>query len=81
MLRLLRPTLLALVAAAALPAIAQDDVDVFGLEAGEHSVGFQLLEDVDASRVVTGGVRGATHPRPIRTYLWYPAEAPRRAQP
>ena len=51
----------------------------FGLEPGNYSVGFQLLEGQDHSRAVTGGIASATHPRPIRTYLWYPAEA--TAQP
>lgn len=60
---------------AALPAFGQP----FGLEAGEHAVGFRLLEGEDGSRAVTGGVRGAAHPRPIRTYLWYPAEASDRS--
>jgi hypothetical protein len=55
--------------------LAQSAPEPFGLAAGQHSVGFQLLEDVDRARVVTGGVAGATHARPIRTYLWYPAAA------
>ena len=80
MLLLVRFATLLLVAAAVLPSFAQTTGDVFGLPAGQHSVGFQLLEDRDASRVVTGGVRGAAHARPIRTYLWYPAETT-RAQP
>jgi dienelactone hydrolase len=75
-LRLLHLTLLVLAAAAG-RAAAQSDA--FGLAAGEHSVGFRLLEDVDASRVVTAGARAA-QPRPIRTYLWYPAEDGGRAQ-
>jgi dienelactone hydrolase len=78
-LRLIRYATLALVIATGAPAIAQ--TDTFGLDAGEYSVGFRLIEEQDASRVVTGGVRGATHPRPIRVYLWYPATAARRAQP
>lgn len=46
----------------------------YGLEPGEYSVGFQLLEDQDHSRMVTGGTLPSTaHPRPIRTYIWYPA--------
>jgi len=46
----------------------------YGLEPGEYSVGFQLLEEKDHSRVVTGGaLPSTTHPRPIRTYMWYPA--------
>lgn len=65
----------------ALPAFAQSEPEVFGLAPGEHAVGFRLLEDEDRSRVVTGGERGAAHPRPMRTYLWYPAAAARRAQP
>lgn len=69
------------VAALALPILAQSATDVFGLDPGEHAVGFQLLEDEDRSRTVTGGVRGAAHPRPMRTYLWYPAAAARRSQP
>ena len=53
-----------------------------GLEPGEYSVGFQLLEARDTSRVVTGGISGSTaHPRPIRTYLWYPAGAADDSQP
>lgn len=69
-----------LAAVCALPSLSQTTHDVIGLPAGQHSVGFQLLEGLDTSRVVTGGVRGAAHPRPIRTYLWYPAETA-RAQP
>jgi len=70
-----------LVVLAALPAFGQPAGDVFGLDAGEHAVGFRLLEDEDGSRAVTGGARGAAHPRPIRTYLWYPAEASGRSTP
>ena len=80
MLPLVRFATLLLLVVSALPSIAQTTSEVFGLPAGEHSVGFQLLADQDASRMVTGGVRGAAHPRPIRTYLWYPAETT-RAQP
>lgn len=68
-------------AALVLPVLAQSDADVLGLAAGEHAVGFQLLEDEDRSRTVTGGERGAARPRPMRTYLWYPATAARRSQP
>jgi dienelactone hydrolase len=78
-LPLVRFATLLLVAVSALPSLAQTP-EVFGLAAGQHSVGFRLLEDQDAARVVTGGVRGAAHPRPIRTYLWYPAGTA-RAQP
>jgi hypothetical protein len=48
--------------------------DPFGLEPGEHSVGFQLIEEQDFSRAVTGGTSPSTaFPRPVRIYLWYPA--------
>jgi hypothetical protein len=47
-----------------------------GLEPSEYSVGFQLLEEQDYSRAVTGGpLPSAAHPRPMRTYLWYPARS------
>jgi pimeloyl-ACP methyl ester carboxylesterase len=53
----------------------------YGLEPGEYSVGFQLLEEQDHSRVVTGGASpSTTHPRPIRTYIWYPARVSDDAQ-
>jgi len=76
-LRFMRLLASVLVASAGFSVAAQSAGAVFGLEAGEHAVGFQLLEDQDGSRAVTGGARGAAHPRPIRTYLWYPAEAAR----
>jgi len=79
-MKTLRFVTLLLVGVTALPSLAQTPPEVFGLPAGQYPVGFRLLEDQDAARVVTGGVRGAAHPRPIRTYLWYPAETA-RAQP
>ena len=48
------------------------------LEAGEYSVGFQLLEERDLTRVVHGD---QDHPRPVRIYLWYPAQASEGVQP
>ena len=48
--------------------------EAYGLEAGELSVGFRLLEGRDASRAVTAGNGSATHARPLRVYVWYPAE-------
>ena len=40
----------------------------------DKSVGFELIEEIDYSRIVTGGVSPVkVHPRPIRIYLWYPA--------
>jgi len=48
----------------------------------EKSVGFQLVEELDYSRAVTGGSSPSTpHPRPMRTYLWYPARSSDDAQP
>ena len=53
-----------------------------GLEPGEYSVGFQLLEKQDFSRAITGGTSPSmAHPRPMRTYLWYPARRSDNAQP
>jgi hypothetical protein len=52
-----------------------------GLELGEYTVGFRLLEAEDHSRAVTGGSSARTHPRPLRTYLWYPAAGTDDAQP
>jgi dienelactone hydrolase len=53
-----------------------------GLEPGEYSVGFRLIEAQDYSRTVTGGISPSTpHPRPVRTYLWYPASSSDDAQP
>jgi hypothetical protein len=53
----------------------------FGLEAGEYSVGFRLLEERDHSRTVTGDTPGTVHRRPIRIYLWYPAARGSDASP
>ena len=47
--------------------------NAFGLEPGSNAVGFRLIEGEDHSRVVTGGAASTAHPRPVRTYLWYPA--------
>jgi dienelactone hydrolase len=80
-LQLVRYAVLLLVVIARFGLPAQPAADTFGLAAGEHSVGFRLLEDEDRSRIVTAGIAGATHPRPIRTYLWYPAATSARAQP
>jgi dienelactone hydrolase len=54
--------------------------DAFGLDAGEHAVGFRLVEELDRSRVVSAGIRGAAHARPIRIYLWYPAATAQRTR-
>lgn len=53
---------------------AQPPEPKYGLDPGELAVGFRLIEGADASRSVTGGSGAATHPRPLRTYVWYPAE-------
>ena len=54
-------------------ALSQTDSTVstpHDLEPGEYAVGFQLLEEQDCSRAVTGGISPSTaHPRLIRTYL------------
>ncbi len=42
------------------------------LEAGEHAVGFRLLQERDTTRVVPGPTDQA---RPVRIYVWYPAAA------
>jgi dienelactone hydrolase len=81
MLQLARSAAFLLIGCTALSVRAQPVDDTFGLAAGEHSVGFRLLEDEDRSRIVTGGLRGAAHARPIRTYVWYPAQRPRSAAP
>ena len=50
------------------------DAIPYGLAPGMYSVGFRLHEDLDHSRAVTGGSADSlAHPRPVRTYLWYPA--------
>jgi dienelactone hydrolase len=44
-------------------------------ETETFSVGFRLLEVQDLSRAVTGGTTSlVAHPRPVRTYLWYPSD-------
>ena len=46
-----------------------------GLDQGPHRVGFQLIENLDHTRTVSGATPSkVAHPRPVRTYLWYPAE-------
>lgn len=51
------------------------------VETGNYSVGFQLLEEQDTSRTVIGADSTSTFPRPIRTYLWYPARKTSGAKP
>src|SRR5688500_15399115 len=53
----------------------------YGLEPGERAVGFRLIEGQDASRAVTAGNGSETHPRPLRVYVWYPAERSARPMP
>jgi dienelactone hydrolase len=53
--------------------------EAYGDEAGAFSVGFRLLEWEDTARTVTAGVDATPHPRPLRAYVWYPAE--RRSAP
>ena len=47
------------------PALAQDAAAVLGLDAGEHAVGFRLIEEVDAARMVTVGFAATPQPRPV----------------
>jgi len=49
--------------------------DRFGLEPGQHAVGFRLLAEQDSSRYVSASDGTGTHARPIRVYVWYPAKA------
>lgn len=44
-----------------------------GLRAGPHPVGFQVLDTVDVTRSFASAT-GAMVPRPMRLYVWYPAE-------
>jgi dienelactone hydrolase len=81
MARFIRLAALLLGAATTFGALAQSDTDIFGLAPGQHAVGFRLLQDQDGARVVTGGAADATHARPIRTYLWYPAAGAGRTPP
>jgi len=46
--------------------------NAFGLEPGTNAVGFRLIEGDDPSRTITAG-SGNARPRPVRTYVWYPA--------
>jgi hypothetical protein len=56
------------------PALGQTfESNPLALEPGAHAVGFRLLPSEDRSRLVTGGTGPRVHPRPVRTYLWYPA--------
>ena len=58
-----------------------DRVLISDLEQYEYSVGFQLIEEPDYSRSVTGGNSlSVAHPRPMRIYLWYPAISPDNSQ-
>jgi dienelactone hydrolase len=45
-----------------------------GLEGGPFEVGFRLVDEIDLARSVRAdSTAGATVPRPLRIYLWYPA--------
>ncbi len=85
MLRIMLYATLLLVSVLLNEACSQTDSAIpspHGLEPGEYSVGFQLLEEQDYSRAVTGGASPSTaHPRPMRIYLWYPARGSDDAQP
>ena len=49
--------------------------DRFGLAPGPQAVGFRLLVEQDGSRYVSASDGTGTHTRPIRVYVWYPANA------
>ena len=52
------------------------------LEAGPHDVGFRVLEEVDRSRAIRPrGSSSSAHPRPVRVYVWYPANWPDDSRP
>jgi hypothetical protein len=57
----------------------ESDLAVPVIEPGDLAVGFRLIEGEDASRTVTAGNGATAHARPLRTYVWYPAE--RAARP
>lgn len=77
MTKVIRPVALLLLLVYANAAYSQSSnakITLYVPETGEFSVGFQILEVQDYSRMVTGGSSPVvTHPRPIRVYLWYPA--------
>ena len=57
------------------------DKDPQNPDSGNHPVGFQLFEDLDASRIISAGTSDPkAFARPIRTYLWYPAMGSDAAQ-
>ncbi|HVT39296.1 MAG TPA: hypothetical protein VHE78_09645 [Gemmatimonadaceae bacterium] len=43
-----------------------------GLHSGQHGVGFQIIDTVDATRTFPAA-SGKAGPRPMRLYVWYPA--------
>jgi dienelactone hydrolase len=57
-------------------AFAQSRKDQFhgGLPSGPYTPGFTLIETSDPSRSYPSGVGEGTLPRPLRVYVWYPAE-------
>jgi dienelactone hydrolase len=66
--------LLLLAALGSVPTLAGNPPLWGDLDAGDHEVGFRLLEEHDRSRAIR--VTGATpevQPRPVRIYIWYPA--------
>jgi pimeloyl-ACP methyl ester carboxylesterase len=77
MIRLLRLATLVLGSLCLAAAFAQTDSTasaMLGLEPGQYSVGFQLVEAQDPSRRVEGATGTKTYARPIRAYLWYPSQ-------
>ena len=74
---------LVLLAAHLFPGVRADSPTLWGdLEAGPHEVGFRILEETDHSRAIRlGGSSSEIYPRPIRIYVWYPANLPEGSRP
>jgi len=47
-----------------------------GLDFGPHAVGFRLLSETDSSRAFPSTDLTGLRARPVRVYLWYPADEP-----
>jgi len=52
------------------------------LEPGPYPVGFLLIEEQDLSRSIrVAGANPEVQPRPVRVYVWYPAQPAAKAEP
>lgn len=61
------------------PAAGLDAVSVKGLDDGLYPVGFRLLQETDGSRSFPSTDGTGLRSRPMRIYLWYPAEGSKGA--